>query len=508
MLVTFLINAVIGAFIGFITNYLAIKMLFKPVKPVYIGKLRIPFTPGIIPKEKMRLAESIGTVVGNKLLTGDVLEKALKDEDIHQSMDKLINNTVASLEDSGSSIRDTLALLIRDEEKIDEIVCDTARTYLKTVVRSVETKSVLKKFLNSKVAEFIATPVKSFENTIHITDWADRGIGFIINLIKSEGFIEKLELQITHFIEKESANTSPLSNYLPDLFFDAVKNAVSNNADSIGRIITELLDNPQIEKNVVEILHGLMDASLTTRVINVFVSKDAVYKRIKQKVGKYVESEKGREELASAINRHVDKLRTTSVGDIIKHAHREDVYLIVGSMIRLVVGNCLDGKFDEMLSHQIRKYISDHPDITVGTLLEPLAKGEIPYGKFVEDAVEFIVSNYADKWVDEIVRLAIPRLLDQKIAQFATLLGGNGKDLGRSVTRILFSFITPRVDELIKAINIPKLITDKVNEYDITEMEEIILSIIDKELKVIIYLGAIFGFIIGLAGPLFSGLLM
>lgn len=507
MFVTFLINAVVGAFIGFITNYLAIKMLFKPDKPIYIGRFRLPFTPGIIPKEKVRLAKSIGKVVGNKLLTGDVIEKALKDEEIILAVDKLINDTVAGLKENQSSIKDILGPVFKDEENITDRVCDAAGKYLKTAIRSEETKSVLKNLINRMIAEFITTPIRSFDQEINFSYWTDKAIGFGVNLVKNEAFVEKLELQIAHFVEKESHNTSPLSRYLPDQFFDSVKNAVSNHSDSMGRIVTGLLDNPQIEKSILEVLNGLMDGSLATRVINVFVSKDTVYKRIKQRIEKYVKSEKGQQELVRAINQHVDKLKTTRVGDIIKQANREDVHQIAGSMIRLAARNGLDARFDEMLSSQIKKYIADNPGITLSKLLEPLTKGEIPYEKFVHDTVEFIVLNHTDKWADEIVHLTVPRLLDLKVARFASLLNGYESNLSSTVTRILFSFITPRADEIIKALNIPKLIADKVNEYDITELEQIILSVIDRELKVIILLGAVFGFFIGLAGPLMSNIL-
>ena len=38
----------IGGLIGLLTNGIAIKMMFRPLKPVYIGKFRVPLTPGII----------------------------------------------------------------------------------------------------------------------------------------------------------------------------------------------------------------------------------------------------------------------------------------------------------------------------------------------------------------------------------------------------------------------------------------------------------------------------
>ena len=57
---TIIIRPLIGAGIGDITNWIAVKMLFRPLKPIKFGKHALPFTPGIIPKNKARIAESIG----------------------------------------------------------------------------------------------------------------------------------------------------------------------------------------------------------------------------------------------------------------------------------------------------------------------------------------------------------------------------------------------------------------------------------------------------------------
>ena len=46
---------VVGAVIGGVTNVIAIRMLFHPFKPYYIFKMRIPFTPGLIPKKEKKL---------------------------------------------------------------------------------------------------------------------------------------------------------------------------------------------------------------------------------------------------------------------------------------------------------------------------------------------------------------------------------------------------------------------------------------------------------------------
>ena len=60
----FIMPILLGAVIGYITNWLAIKMLFRPHYEKKIFGLHIPFTLGLIPKEMNRIAKSIGETVG------------------------------------------------------------------------------------------------------------------------------------------------------------------------------------------------------------------------------------------------------------------------------------------------------------------------------------------------------------------------------------------------------------------------------------------------------------
>ena len=65
---------VAGAIIGYFTNDIAIKMLFRPYKPIYVGKRQLPFTPGLIPRNQERLASRIADTIMGSLLTPDELQ--------------------------------------------------------------------------------------------------------------------------------------------------------------------------------------------------------------------------------------------------------------------------------------------------------------------------------------------------------------------------------------------------------------------------------------------------
>jgi len=65
---------VIGGIIGYFTNDLAIKMLFRPYRPLYIFKRRLPFTPGLIPHNQGRLAQRVADTIMSSLLTPEELQ--------------------------------------------------------------------------------------------------------------------------------------------------------------------------------------------------------------------------------------------------------------------------------------------------------------------------------------------------------------------------------------------------------------------------------------------------
>ncbi|MDJ0844730.1 DUF445 domain-containing protein [Crocosphaera sp.] len=75
---TIIIPPIAGSIIGYFTNDIAINMLFRPYKAIYIGKRRLPFTPGLIPRNQERLAQKVSDTIMGSLLTPDELQKLAK----------------------------------------------------------------------------------------------------------------------------------------------------------------------------------------------------------------------------------------------------------------------------------------------------------------------------------------------------------------------------------------------------------------------------------------------
>ncbi len=75
---------IISAFIGWFTNWIAIKMLFHPKKPITILGITIH---GIFPKRQKQFAEKLGKMVSSELLSfKDIEAKIANPENVKQLM--------------------------------------------------------------------------------------------------------------------------------------------------------------------------------------------------------------------------------------------------------------------------------------------------------------------------------------------------------------------------------------------------------------------------------------
>lgn len=79
---SWIVGPLVGAVIGYCTNYIAVKMLFRPKNEIRLLGHRLPLTPGAIPKGKPRLARAVGEVVSGTLVTGEDIEKQLLNDEV------------------------------------------------------------------------------------------------------------------------------------------------------------------------------------------------------------------------------------------------------------------------------------------------------------------------------------------------------------------------------------------------------------------------------------------
>lgn len=118
---------IIGALIGGVTNVIAVKMLFHPFKTYYIFNKRVPFTPGLIPKRRAEIADKIGQVIEEHLLTESMIQSKLNATATRTAIEEVVQKQIEKLKEDRTSF-DYLA------KKVDIDIAQLANEKIETVM--------------------------------------------------------------------------------------------------------------------------------------------------------------------------------------------------------------------------------------------------------------------------------------------------------------------------------------------------------------------------------------
>ena len=154
-----LLIPVISALIGWLTNFLAVRMIFRPYTIVNLFIIRIQ---GLIPKRKDELALRIGHTISKHLITHQDIMDAIKNNIDEETLRSLLDEKLEEFINRETSLFNPfiLSFVSKDKKsKIKQIVCkeiidllpDIGERFASTMERSLDIKGM------------ITTRVKSFD---------------------------------------------------------------------------------------------------------------------------------------------------------------------------------------------------------------------------------------------------------------------------------------------------------------------------------------------------------
>jgi len=278
----YIIPPLVGAVIGYFTNYIAVKMLFRPLHPVKIGNKTLPFTPGIIPKGKPRLAKALGKAVGTTLLTENDLKNVLLSESMQNTIKSYAERLLKSeltIKDFGqktlseekySEIRQNICCIITDKvmdsaenANLGKIIAEKGGEAVKEKVAGTMLAMFIKDELINSLCMSLGEKVNEYIN--------NNGREIISPVIDSEA--EKLENKSIYEILTESGvDTDKLS----DTFLKTYISFIEKHADEFIRNfrIAEIVEEKVNQMDVLMLEDLLM--SIMKKELNAVVNLGAL----------------------------------------------------------------------------------------------------------------------------------------------------------------------------------------------------------------------------------------
>lgn len=108
----------IGAGIGWITNYVAIKMLFRPYKEINFGLFKIQ---GLLPKRKHQIGESIADVIQTELVSLQEILKSLDSSNLDEKLSLMVDKILEEKLQSEISKRFPMLVMFLSNDMLEKI---------------------------------------------------------------------------------------------------------------------------------------------------------------------------------------------------------------------------------------------------------------------------------------------------------------------------------------------------------------------------------------------------
>ena len=255
-------------------------------------------------------------------------------------------------------------------------------------------------------------------------------------------------------------------------------------AKAIGQVISENLMNQEVLGQY--LLSEAMVGKLRSGVDGFIETQKGNEETLRQFIGHYLTAEEI-SGMATNINANLSgqiksKLTDSAVGNKVAHLAMEHVL------------NSLSGKDSEELLDQI---IGFPRALGRGILSTILTMLQDPAERMLSRNINEILKNNSEEMVSNLIGTELNSFLDTPVKK---LLAGKDEQLAKitnKVEELYRTVITEHLPRILDTLDISKIVTDRINEMDVVETEKLILQVMKKELRAIVWLGAGLGFLMG-----------
>lgn len=198
-------GAITGSIVGWLTNWLAVWMLFHPRKPWRIFGLPVPLTPGLVVKNHARLAEAIGRSVSRDLLAPETILAHLEKTNLAGTIEELLNAERSALLATEAPLAKNLGpahadSLVRLEAKSSAII---ASSLAETANRLLAEPDKSQPFLENFILPFLRKPLGEYVSDQQLNALCDALLPRLDSLLadrKSDDFLRSsIESLLQHF---------------------------------------------------------------------------------------------------------------------------------------------------------------------------------------------------------------------------------------------------------------------------------------------------------------------
>ncbi|HXG43512.1 MAG TPA: DUF445 family protein [Gemmatimonadales bacterium] len=500
-----LVTVGVGALSGGITNAVAVWMLFHPHQPFRLGPIALH---GAIPKNKARLARSIGKTVGERLLTAEDLSRRLSDPALRSAFDAAIARGVrALLEAERGSVRETLgpsAMAAVDQALpvLAARLADRAAAWAAGPAFAGQAEQLARRL----AAELGDRPVRDALSEAEQARLRSELERWVRGLVEEPELERAVENFVAGELERLAGDERPLVDRLPPGLVPAVEQAAADLLPGLIAGVGAALQDPALRLQVQGIVRdgirrALRDLVLHQRLLARLVVTDHAIARL----------------LDAFAAEGADRLAAELRGGAMQHRVRQAIADALHGALRVPLGERIR-RLDpdrraalartigatlarglrsegarQALAHTLDRLVAEANRRTWGEVL-----GAVPAAGLARLLGEVIASPGGRRWIEDSVQAAARALLDLPVGRLQDWLGpGAPEQISRAVSDAVWGWVMEQVPIVVSHLQVQEMVEQKVLGFSTQRMEEIIRGVTQRELDTIVRLGYFLGGLVG-----------
>lgn len=515
---------VTGAFIGYLTNHVAIKMLFRPLRPWKIGGIRIPMTPGVIPSKRQELANNFGEVVGDHLLTSEEIGKGLQNPAFQEHLFNLIKERIDGVlqKDLG-----TLASIVPEKFKIYFDIGKKTLVYqikekTRSFIGSSEFKEIAERSIELRIEQFFACEV----GTIISGSQRELAYKFVENTIARMFMSEAMEQWVEDFVHQKIYSVftqeKSLKDLLPESLLALLLTTIEQQTPALLNRLALIISEPEVRDKIVKGGCAGVDSFIDSMgpmadMVRGFLRMEKVEEKIREylvdkndDIVAWLESEEVQDRVVHIIR---ERSREFFAKPIVKMIKADDQVIVEEfcSSCAYQILQAVRGKdVSATLTSMLKANVESHFELGTTSLhqMGVMLLGEESFADkkmwLKEELCATLQSPETLETMDSLVDSMVAAISQKKLGKMANIVPvGIREGLAKSLQKTTSSMLAAEVPGLVQSLNIKNIVTEKVNSLDILKLEGLLLSIMQEQFKYINLFGALLGFIIGCGNLIF-----
>ena len=491
----------VGAFIGYLTNKIAIRMLFRPLRPWYVFRWRVPLTPGIIPSKRHELAANIGEMVGMRLLTSEEIGRAMSGEVFQEHLHNLIAHRLTlfwqrdfpSLQElfpaeSGAAVSALQAGLSKE-------LRETFARYLAGPQAEVQLASLLQ--------QAASQPGDEQADNALLRQVAEQ---FCKQVAASGG--EHIGSMLKAMLQEAATSGRRLRELLPEEFSGHLHAFIEEQSpvilERIGRQVLSEETRPALLESLLTVVHQLLGSLGPMGAMALgFFEADTFKRKISEYLDKNQASIEDRltsphlqKRLSQVLQESAETVLDKEIAELLARLAPDQADSLCRAIGRHIAAALLESEaaWEQAalaLSRKLQGLLQDHTDREREASPANLVLTLLRSGRglsFLRAAVDALVQQF--------FALPLAQLTGRVPQAVRELLAGR-------ITRHVNHLLLHELSGLVQAVNIKELVSEKVDSLDLLQLERLLLGIMEEQFKYINLFGALLGFLIGLVNLLF-----